>query len=149
MSCFISNDKFVIVCLCARFLTSVLHLHVKQNQIDIMLNDQKLFFCLQSLVCLMAWFYSIMKSQHWYLWYLYKISNAIFFPVAGLFGGFVPFLLASSLPVPHLPGYNKVMLEYSCKKNFRNSYGALLIFSPRTKKTYIRKQVLLKYDSIP
>ena len=39
-----------------------------------------------------------------------------FFPVAGLFGGFVPFLLASSLPVPHLPGYNKVMLEYSCKK---------------------------------
>ena len=35
------------------------------------------------------------------------------------------------------------------KKNFGNSFGALLIFSPRTKKTYIRKQVLLKYVSIP
>ena len=39
-----------------------------------------------------------------------------FFPVAGLFGGFVPFLLASSLPVPHLPGYNKVTLKFLVKK---------------------------------
>ena len=39
-----------------------------------------------------------------------------FFPVAGLFGGFVPFLLAPSLPVPHLPGYNKVTLEFLVKK---------------------------------
>ena len=60
-----------------------------------------------------------------------------FFPVAGLFGGFVPFLLASSLPLPHLSGYNKVTLEFSCRKKLW------------TKNTYIRKKALFKYDSIP